>query len=89
MAATKVCNYRDTPGFSYRGPGDYSVMLDGQVYQFFTRVSNSNPRICLIIIFVFDSSASRACLSQSGNANKKLLNDIADRIKCENQYCID
>jgi hypothetical protein len=32
---------------------------------------------------------SRAYLSESGNVNKKVLNDIADGLKSENPYCND
>ncbi len=41
------------------------------------------PAKLWIIIFVFDSSASRACLSKSGNVDKKVLNDIANGLKSE------
>jgi hypothetical protein len=65
------------------------VMLSRQGYHFFTRVCSSNPQSCGLSYFVFDSSASRACLSKSGNVNKKVLNDIVDGLKSENQYCND
>ncbi len=29
LAATKVCNYCNTPEFSYHGPGNACVMLNG------------------------------------------------------------
>ncbi len=89
MAATKVCNYHDTPGFTFQGPGDTSVMLDEQVHHFITRVSSNNPQSCGLSYFAFDSSASRTCLSESGNVDKKILNDKADGLKHENLYCID
>jgi hypothetical protein len=52
-------------------------------------VSSSNPQSCGLSYFVFDSSASHACLSKSGNVDKKVLNDIANGLKSENPYCID
>ncbi len=85
MAATKVCNYCDDPGFTNQGPGIHYVMLSGQVHHFFTRASSSNLQSCGLSYFVFDSSASCACLSESGNVDKKVLNDIADGLKSENQ----
>jgi hypothetical protein len=87
MAATKVCNVCDNSGFTNRVPGVHCVMLSGRVHHFFTRVSSSNPQKCGLSYFVFDSSASHACLSESGNVNKKVLNDIADGLKSENPFC--
>jgi hypothetical protein len=40
-------------------------------------------------IIFFDSSASRACSSKSGNVDEELLNDISNGLKNENPYCID
>jgi hypothetical protein len=34
MAATRVCNYCDTPEFTNCGPGNACVMLNGQVHYF-------------------------------------------------------
>jgi hypothetical protein len=42
---------------------------------------------CGLSYFVFDSSASCACSFESGNFDKKVLNDIANRLKSENPYC--
>jgi hypothetical protein len=86
MAATKVCNYCDNPGFTNQGPGIQCVMLSGQVHHFFTRVSSSNLQSCVLRYFVFDCSASCSCLSKSGNI-EKVLNDIANGLKSENPYC--
>jgi hypothetical protein len=89
MAATKVCNYCDNPGFPHQGPGVHCVMLSGRVHHFFTRVSSSNPHSCGLSYFVFDSSASCTCPSESRNIVEKVLNDIANGLKSENPYCID
>jgi hypothetical protein len=35
MAATKVCNYSSTPGWTSRGPGSAAVTLNGRVHHFF------------------------------------------------------
>jgi hypothetical protein len=53
MAATKVCNYCDNPGFTNQGPGAHCGMLSGQAHHFFTRVSSSNPQSCGLSCFVF------------------------------------
>jgi hypothetical protein len=87
MAATTVCNYSDNPGFTNQGPGIHCVMLRGRVHYFFTRVSSSNLQSCGLSYLVVDSSASRACLSKSGNVDEKVLNDIANGLKSENPYC--
>ncbi len=89
MAATKVCNYWDNSGFTNQGPGHHCVTLSGQVHHFFTRVSSSNPQSCGLSYFVFNSLASRACSSESGNVDEELLNDIGDGLKNENPYCKD
>jgi hypothetical protein len=89
MAATKVCNYCDNSGFTNRGPGHHCVTLSGRVHHFFTRVSSSNPQSCGLSSFVFDSLASCTCLSESGNVDKELLNDIGNGLKNENPYCKD
>ncbi len=64
-------------------------MLSGQVHHFFTRVSSSNPQSCGLSYFVFNSLASCACLSKSGNVDEELLNDIGNGLKNENPYCKD
>ncbi len=38
-------------------------------------------------VLFFESSVSRACLSESGNVDEKVLNDIANELKSENPYC--
>jgi len=35
MAATKVCNYSSTPGWTSRRPGSAAVTLNGRVHHFF------------------------------------------------------
>jgi hypothetical protein len=89
LAATKVCNYHDNSGFTNQGPGHHCVMLSRRVHHFFTRVSSSNPQHCGLSYFVFDSLASRASLSESGNVDEELLNDIGKGLKIENPYCKD
>ncbi len=65
------------------------MMLSGRVHHIFTRVSSSNLQSCGLLHFVFDSLAPRTCLSESGNVDKELLNDIGNGLKNENPYCKD
>jgi hypothetical protein len=89
IAATKVCNYCDNSGFTNQSPGHHCVTLSGRVHHFLTRVSSSNPQSCGLSYFVFDSLVSCACLSESGNVDEELLNDIRNGLKNENPYCKD
>ncbi len=54
---------------------------------FLYKCIQSQPAKLWFIIFVFDSLASHACLSKSGNVDKELLNDIGNALKNENPYC--
>ena len=42
MAATKVCNYCDDPGYTNRGPGTHSVTLTGRIVHFIRKINSSN-----------------------------------------------
>ncbi len=64
-------------------------MLSGQVHHFYTRVSGSNPQSRVLSYFVLGSLVSRECLSESGNVDEELLNDIGNGLKNENPYCKD
>jgi hypothetical protein len=83
MAATKVCNYCDTPGFTIRGPGNGSVTLDGQVHHFMRTASSNNTQNCRLSYFIFDKKASCAHSSESENVNRVLLKIIVDGLKQE------
>ncbi len=65
------------------------MTLSGRVHHFFTGVSSSNLQSCGLSYFVFDSLASRACLSKPGNVDAELLSDIGNGLKNENPYCKD
>ncbi len=42
MGAVKVCNYSERPGFKNRGPGPFSVYLQGKLHHFFNLVNNTD-----------------------------------------------
>ncbi len=89
MAATKVCNYYDTPGFTNQGPGNSSVMLNGLNHHFMTTASRNNMQSCGLSYFKFDNSVSCANSNESGNINEEILNDQVAELKCDNPYCSD
>jgi hypothetical protein len=84
MAATKVCNYCETPGFTNRDPGIVSVMLNGQVHHFMRIASSSNMQSCALSYFIFDETASRASSPESAHVDEDLLKIILDGLKQEN-----
>jgi hypothetical protein len=45
MAATVVCNYNETAGFSRRGPGPQSVFMNGRVHHYI-RIASSTSQNC-------------------------------------------
>ncbi len=54
MGATKVCNYSERLGFENRGPGPFSVHLQGKLHHFFN-LANSTNNSGGIGYFVFDN----------------------------------
>jgi hypothetical protein len=59
MAATMVCNYNQTQGFSWRGQGLQSVFKNGRVHHYM-RIASSTLQNCGISYFIFDDIASLA-----------------------------
>ncbi len=59
MAATVVCNYNQTHGFSWRVQGPQSVFMNGCVHHYM-RIASSTLQICGISFFIFDDIASLA-----------------------------
>ncbi len=64
MAATNVCNYYDTPGFTNWGPGNASVMLNGLIHHFMRIASSNNTQSCGLSYFIFDNSASHVLIKK-------------------------
>jgi hypothetical protein len=59
MAATVVCNYNQTQGFSWRGQGPQSVFMNGLVHHYM-RIASSTLQNCGISYFIFNDIASLA-----------------------------
>jgi hypothetical protein len=59
MAATMVCNYNQTHGFSWRGQGQQSIFMNGYVHHYM-RIASSTLQNCGISHFIFDDIASFA-----------------------------
>ncbi len=59
MAATVVCNYNQTHGFSQRGQIPQSVFMNGRVHHYM-RIASSTLQNCGISYFIFDDIASLA-----------------------------
>jgi hypothetical protein len=59
MAATGVCNYNQTHGFSRCGQGPQSVFMNGCVHHYM-RIASSTSQNCSISYFIFDDIASLA-----------------------------
>ncbi len=57
MAATVVCNYIQTHGFSRCGQGSQSVFMNGRVHHCM-RIASSTLQNCGIPYFIFDDIAS-------------------------------
>jgi len=74
MAATVVCNYNETTGFSRRGPGPQSVFMNGRVHHYM-RIASSTSQNCGISYFIFDDIASLAGSADAQNVDPDILNE--------------
>ena len=88
MAATVVCNYNETAGFSLRGQGPQSVFMNGRVHHYM-RIASSTSQNCGISYFVFDDIASLAGSADARNVDPDILKEICNGLKNENPYCAD
>jgi hypothetical protein len=90
MAATVVCNYNQTGGFSRCGQGPQSVFMNGRVHHYM-RIASSTSQNCGIsyFIFVFDDIASCAGSVDTQNVDPVILSNICNSLRNENPYCID
>jgi hypothetical protein len=57
MAATAVCNYTNTQGFTRRGHGPRSVFMNGRVHHYM-RIASTTSQNCGISYFIFDDIAA-------------------------------
>jgi hypothetical protein len=70
MAATMVCNYNQTHGFSWRGQGQQSVFI-----------SSSTLRNCGISCFIFDDIVSLAGSVDTQNVDPMILLNICKGLR--------
>jgi hypothetical protein len=88
MAATAVCNYNNTNGFTQRGHGPQSVFMNGRVHHYM-RTASTTSKNCGISYFIFDDIASLAGSAERQNVDPTILLDICQGLKSENSYCRD
>ncbi len=88
MAATMMCNYNQTQGFSQRGQGPQSVLMNGCVHHYM-RIASSTLQNCGISYFMFDNIASLAGSAGTQNIDPVILSNICKGLRNENPYCID
>jgi hypothetical protein len=89
MAATVVCNYSETAGFSRRGPGPQSVFMNGRVHHYM-RLASSTSQNCGMSYFIFDDIiASLAGSADAQNVDPEILKEMCKGLKNENPYCAD
>jgi len=89
MAATVVCNYNQTAGFTRRGPGPQSVFMNGHVHHSYMRIASSTSQNCGISYFIFDDIAPLAGSADAQNVDPEILKEICEGLKNENPYCAD
>ncbi len=88
MAATVVCNYNNTNGYTRHGHGPQSVFMNGHVHHYM-RIASSTMQNCGISYFIFDDITSLAGSTERQNVNPTIFSDICQGIKNENKYCRD
>jgi hypothetical protein len=85
MGATKVCNYTERSGYKNRGPGSFSVYLQGRIHHYFNN-ANSTDNSGGIGAFVFDNQSALAALASSRNLVPCTMDIIANGLKQINPY---
>ena len=66
MAATAVCNYNNTNGFTQRGHGPQSVFMNGCVHHYMM-IASTTSQNCGISYFIFDDIAALAGSAERQN----------------------
>jgi hypothetical protein len=79
MAATVVCNYDQTQGFSWHGQGPQSVYMNGRVHHYM-RIASSTLQNCGISYFIFDDIASLAGSVDTPNVDPVILLNIFAKV---------
>jgi hypothetical protein len=75
MAATAVCNYTYTNGFTQRGHGPQSVFMNGRVHHYM-RIASTTLQNCGISYFIFNDIAALAGSVERQNVDPTILSDI-------------
>ncbi len=88
LAATVVCNYDNTNGYTQRGHGPQSMFMNGRVHHYM-RIASSTTQNCNVSYFIFDDIASLAGSTERQNVDPTILSDICQGLKNENTYCRD
>ncbi len=88
MAATVVCNYNQTHGFSWCGQGPQSVFMNGHVHHYM-RIASSTLQNFGISYFILDDIASPAGYADTQNVDPVILSNICKCLRNEYPYCID
>jgi hypothetical protein len=87
MAATMVCNYNQTHGFSRHGQGP-QFFMNGRVHHYM-RIASSTSQNCNISYFIFDDIASLAGSADTWNVDPVIMSKICEGLRSENLYCVD
>jgi hypothetical protein len=80
IGATKVCNYTERSGYKNRGPGSFSVHLQGRINHYFNN-ANSTDNSGGIGAFVFDNQSALAASASSRNLVPRTMDIIAKGIR--------
>ncbi len=80
-----MCNYSERPGFENRGPGPFSVHLQGKLHHFFN-LANSTDDSGGIGYFVFDNESALAASASSCNLDSCIMDIIARGLREINPY---
>ncbi len=88
MAATVVCNYDQTNGFSQHGQGPQSVFMNGHVHHYMI-IASSTSQNWGISYFIFDDIASLAGSADKQNVDPVILSNVCEGLRNENLYCVD
>jgi hypothetical protein len=75
MAATVVCNYDQTHGFSWCGQGPQSIFMNGRVHHYM-RIASRTSQNCGISYFIFDDIASLAGSADTLIVDPMILSNI-------------
>ncbi len=80
-----MCNYTERSGFENRGPGPFSVHLQGRIHHFFND-ANSTDNSGGIGAFVFDNQSALAASASSCNLVPRTMDITANGLKEINPY---